>query len=116
MADARLGANRNVNTEVDHSIVAINSVTATTIAVSRLKRMTFSACLEPGIFDVNVFIRYYPAATDNIKQGRDVLTRYTAGNDNLFRPLHEMLPDNVYSGEISAICDAGTVNLLIAES
>ena len=116
MTDPMIGRNINTNVEVDHAIVAINSVTATTIAAARSNRITFSACLEPGATDIEVFIRYYPAATDNIKQGKDVLTRITLGNDHLFRPYHEMLPDNIYKGEISAITAAGTVNLLIAES
>lgn len=116
MADARLGANRNVNSEVDHSIVTVNSTTATTLVAARDKRISFSACLAPGTTNVDVYIRYYAAATDNTKQGKDVLTRYLAGNDSLYKPYHEMLTDNIYNGEISAICESGTVNLLIAEA
>ena len=109
MADAEIGNNRNFNTEVDHSIVAVNSTTAVTLAVAREGRMTFSACLEPGVTNVDVYIRYYPAATNNTKQGKDVLTRYTSGNDSLFKAYHEMLPDNIYTGEISAICFPVTI-------
>ena len=116
MAHSKLGRNINIAAEVDHAIIPIDSVTATTIVLPKNDRITFSACIEPGIFDVDVYIRYYPAAQDNIKQGRDVLTRKTLGNTNLFRPLHEMLADNIYDGEISAIALSGTVNLLITES
>ena len=112
----RIGRNSNRTDEVDHYIVPINSVTATTIAIIREKRITFTALLEPGDFDVDVLIRYYPAAKDNIKQGRDSLTRRTLGNNSLFRPLHEMPSDNIYDGEISAICLSGSANLHITES
>lgn len=115
MAKTHIGRNINVSTIVDHSIVEINSLTPTIIAPSREGRVTFSACLEPGVFDVDVFIRYYPAAQDDIKQGRDTLIRQTTGNDTLFRPLHEMLTDNVYEGEISAMTLSGTAKLLITD-
>lgn len=116
MSDPMRGRNINIANEVPHSVVEVNSLTATTLALPRKKRITFSACLEPGFFDVNVIIRYYPAGTDDIKQGRDVLTRRLSGNDNLFNPIHIMLPDNIYDGEISAITDIGVVNLFITES
>lgn len=116
MVDARRGRNINKTGEVDHYLVGVNSLTATTIAVARDKRITFSACLEPGVTDVDVYIRYYPAGQDVLKLGRDVLTRRLFGNDSLYRPIHVMLADNVYDGEISAITLTGTVNLLITES
>lgn len=116
MADPRVGRNRNVTSEVDHDLVTINSTTATTLVVSRENRISFSACLAPGLTNVDVYIRYYPAADDNIKQGRDTLIRDTMGNTNLFKPMHEMLTDNIYDGEISAISLSGTVDILVTES
>lgn len=116
MVDARVGRNPNISSGVDHSIVTVNSVTATTLVTERPLRITFSACLAPGLTNVDVYIRYYPAATDNIKQGRDTLIRDTMGNTNLFKPLHEMLTDNIYDGEISAISLSGTVDILVTES
>jgi hypothetical protein len=107
------GSNANSNTAASVSTVEINSVTATTIAVANNKRISFRACLSPNLVDLNIIIRYYPAAQDNLKQG-DVLTRATAGNNNLFRPVHEM-DANLYYGEISAISVNGTHNLYITE-
>ena len=111
-----IGRNVNEHDEATVTRVTINSLTATTLASANDKRMYLSFCLAFGTLDVDAAIRAYPAAQDNIKQGRDVLTRNTLGNTNLFKPLHEMLADNIYDGEISAIALSGTVNLLITES
>ena len=106
---------RNINARLVASVrtVSINSVTATTIAVP-FERISFRSCLAPDLVDVDIIIRYYPAAQDNIKQG-DVLTRYTSGNNNLFKPEHKMDVDNMYYGEISAISVNGTHDLFITE-
>lgn len=108
------GRNINSNTVASVRTVQINSVTATVIAVANNERISFSTCIEPEAIDKNIAIRYYPAAQDNIFQG-DVLTRYTAGNDSLFRPNHSMDADNMYYGEISAISSNGTHDLYITE-
>jgi hypothetical protein len=110
----KAGRNINSNTSADVSTVTINSVTATTISLPNDDRISFRACLSPDLVDLNVIIRYYPAAQDNLKQG-DVLTRATAGNNNLFRPVHKMDKDNVYYGEISAISVNGTHDIYITE-
>jgi hypothetical protein len=108
------GRNINSNTAASVTTVEINSVTATTISAANNDRISFRACLAPGTIDEDVVIRYYPAATDNIFQG-DVLTRHTAGNANLFRPVHFMDVDNVYYGEVSAMTLNGTHELFITE-
>ena len=108
------GRNINFNDVASVTTVTINSVTPTVIAVVNDKRICFSAFLEPGTVDVNAVIRYYPAAQDSTFQGY-VLTRYTSGNNNLFRPDHKMDIDNPYYGEISAMSQNGTHNLYIIE-
>lgn len=116
MVDAKKGRNINKNTEVDHKIVEVNAITATELFPARDSRMTFTVTLQPGNFDADVYIRYYDAGTDNIKQGVDVLSRRLSGNDSLFKGHHSMQTDNVYTGAISAISESGTFNILVSES
>jgi len=96
------GKNTNKSDEHTTTTYTINGVTATTIAAANADRWYFSAVLKAGVTDEDVVIRYYPAATDNLAQGDDVLTRRLLGNDNLFNPRHVMKED-IYTGEISAI-------------
>jgi hypothetical protein len=110
----KTGRNINSNTVASVRTVEINSVTATTIALANDERIAFRVCLAPDAIDEDVVIRYYPAATDNIFHG-DVLTRHTAGNANLFRPVHYMDKDNMYYGEISAMTLSGTHELFVTE-
>ena len=109
------GRNINSNAVASTNTFTLNSVTATTISGVNLERMSFSATIKPGITNVDVFIRYYPALTDDVKQGADVLTRRVLGNDNLFRPNMKMDTDNIYTGEISAITDIGTTDVTVTE-
>lgn len=112
----KIGRNRNTFDEAATSIVPINSLTATIISSANADRLHFQVILEPGIIDVDIFIRYYPAATDDLKQGTDVLTRRTMGNDTLFNPGHKMDPDSPYLGEISAILLSGVPhNIIVTE-
>jgi len=108
-----IGGNVNCNDVARVETYEINSVTATAIAVSNLRRIVFSACLDSDTTSVDVFIRLYPAAADNLKRG-EVLTRDTFGNSSLFRPSWTM-PLNFYSGEISAISQSGLVTIHVTE-
>jgi hypothetical protein len=110
----KTGRNINSNDVASVTSIPINSVTPTTIAVANGDRISFSVCLEPGNVDVDVAIRYYPAAQDSNFMG-DVLTRFTQGNNNLFNPVHRMDVDNPYYGEVSAISENGTHNIYITE-
>lgn len=104
-----------------HTIVTLNSTTATLLAPDRTdskglsNRVAFGVVIIPSLGDVDAFIRYYAAAVDNIKQGRDVLTRHTAGNANLFHPLHRMEQDLMYHGEISGITANGSFDVAVTE-
>ena len=109
-----IGRNVNSNDVATVTTYEINSVTATVISVSKLRRIVFSACLDSDITSVDVYIRLYPAAADNLKRG-EVLTRDTFGNSSLFRPSWAMTPDNIYTGEISAISLSGSVFIHVTE-
>lgn len=111
----KLGRTRNVSDTVVTNTYTINSTTATKIADVNDRRVYFSATLAPGNDDIDVIIRYYPAAQDNTKHGTDVLTRYRASNDNRFHLRHVMTPDTIYTGEISAICQSGSVDIFVTE-
>ena len=104
----------NTNDVAIVTSVQINSVTATTISVSNSDRISFTASLDENSVDVDVAIRYYPAAQDNDFMG-DVLKRFTQGNNNLYKSNHKMCTDNIYTGEISAISNNGTHNIYITE-
>ena len=109
-----IGNNRNTNDTATVTAYTVNSTTATMISAANLRRINFSACLDPGTTTVDVYIRYYPASTDNIKRG-DVITRDTFSNSSLFRPVHSMCSTNKYTGEISAISMSGSVVIHVTE-
>jgi len=108
------GRNINTNDEVVTTTVTINSVTATTLAADNPNRLWIRISLDSGTTDIEAFIREYPATDDNIKHG-EILVRSTSGNNSLFKPLYETDPDNVYTGEISALAVLGSFDLHIME-
>ena len=109
-----IGRNQNTNDVATVTTYEINSVTATVISVVSPLRIAFGACLDSDTTSVDVFIRLYTAAADNLKRG-EVLTRDTFGNSSLFRPSWTMMPDNIYTGEISAISQSGLVTIHVTE-
>lgn len=108
------GRNKNTNDVASVAEVTINSVTATTIAIENPDRLFFEADIESGNVDVIVYLRLYAASVDNTKKGI-VLTRKVSSNDGFFRVNWSMPPDNIYTGEISAISETGTFNLYVTE-
>ena len=103
------------NDEATTTTVSLNAATSTLIVAANPDRIFLSITLAPGITDIDAYIRYYPAATDNLKQGVDILTRRLLGADNLFRSSHIMDKDAIYRGEVSAIMDSGSVDVTITE-
>lgn len=97
------------------TIVTLNAATATTIVSANTDRVYLSITFAPGITNIDAFIRYYPASTDNLKQGADILTRRLLGADSLFRSSHVMETNAIYTGEVSAIMDTGSVDVTITE-
>ena len=94
--------------------VPVGSVAAVTLAAANPERIAFSASLTGIETSATVHIRYYPAATDDIAQGMDVLTRYHVGNNNHLKNNHTM-PQGIYTGEISAIAESGAINIVVTE-
>ena len=109
-----IGRNVNLCDTATVTSYTLNSTTATTIAVANGKRIYFSVCLDYGATDEDVAVRLYPAAVDNAVKG-EILTRRTASNDALFRPGWVMTPDNIYTGEISAITASGVMVVHVTE-
>ena len=111
---------RNINTNDDPTVtrVTVNSSTATLLAAANPERLHVSFCLafDPVNADVDVAIRAYPAATDDLLDG-EMLTRHTAGNANLFRPSWSTPTDNPSTGEFSGISapGSGDVDIIITE-
>ena len=116
MVSKTTGRTQNTHDTAETTLITVNDTTAITIAGVNAARVAFSATLVPSAGDVDIYIRYYPAAQDNIKQGDDVITRHTMGNLNLFHPHHEMLTDTIYTGEISAISELGTFDITVKDS
>ena len=103
----RTNRNKNTNDTAVITTVALNTSTAVTLVASNAAII---------FLDVNnnnsshgFWVRLYPAATDNIKQGIFIT------NKNADRPFWEMSPDNMYTGEISAIADTDTPTAYITE-
>jgi hypothetical protein len=112
----RLNVNaRNPSDTATTSTVGLNSATATTIAAANPDRKGLSITLEQGTSNVNAIIRYYPASTDNIKHGVDVLTRFGMGADSWFRSNHTMESNTPYTGEVSGIMSSGSTNVFVTE-
>lgn len=108
------GRNINSNDVATVTSYTLDSVTATTISVANSSRIYFSVCLDSGVTDEDVAIRLYPAAADNIAKG-EFLTRRNSSNDSNFRPSWSMPSDNIYTGEISAITNSGTMTVHVTE-
>lgn len=112
---ARLtGRNQNTNDQAVQTRITINSATAVKLVDPNPDRIYFSVCLAPALNDVDAYIRLYPTADNNDKVG-EVLTRTISGNNSLFRSSWQMPVDTIYTGEISAISDAGSFDVIVTE-
>ena len=109
------GRNINTNDVATVTSVTVGTAVAATLATPNPERIHISFCLafDPNNADVDVAVRAYPAAVDNL----EMLTRHTAGNANLFRPQWETPTDNPYTGEFSAISapGSGDVDIIVTE-
>lgn len=110
----RIGRTSNTSPDSTVTTYTINSVTATTIAVAYPTRTELRVSLDGGISDIDVYIREYPAATDNIAHGH-LLTRRNNANNTVFALNYCNHPDNPYTGEYSAITTVGTVDIHVTE-
>lgn len=91
----RKGRTENNNDAAAVGTTTLNNSTAVTISAANVDRIFFHVDNDSGSHAF--WLRLYPAATDNIKQGIFVASR--TGAPTFWR----MPVDNIYTGEISAI-------------
>lgn len=102
------GRNRNTNDGAAVSEpISVGSVASTVLAGANPERMYFHAGVIGQI--APVFIKLQEAGTDNDKKG------IFLGGINRSESSWEMPPDNIYTGEISAIADSGDVDVCVTE-
>ena len=99
----KIGRTRNINDTPNLSVaIALNSTTSTTIQAANEKR-TFFCLSNDG--NNKIYLKLQPASTDNDKKGIPIPKN----------GYWEMPMDSIYPGEISAISDTGTPNVLTTE-
>ena len=102
------GSNRNTNdTATIISGVTLNATTSTVIAVANPDRMYFY--VDNNFSDKACFIKLQAASIDNDKKG--IFLNEKEKGDTRW----EMSPDNIYTGEISAIADSGSPTVFVTE-
>lgn len=108
------GRNRNANDEATVTTVEVNDTTASKLVDANPDRIHLTINLDGGSAEEEVFVRFYPAADDDLKRGM-VIKRKILGATSINDPRIVMEGDNVYTGEISAISESGTFDLHITE-
>lgn len=108
MADAMIGRNVNTNgTATVNAGVALNATTSTTILAANPNRIAIQ--INNNSSTQAAWIKLQTAATDNVKKG---IFLHKKGDPH---GEWNMVPDNVYTGEISAIADSGTPTVYVTE-
>lgn len=109
------GRSVNFNDTAVVTTVSINSVTATKLVDANPERMFLNIALSNvDVNNISVFIRLFAALTNNNKEGMPIGV-FRMGNNNIYKIDWTMPPDNVYTGEVSAITTLGTTTLNITE-
>ena len=103
------------NDTASTATVNVGALSAVTIFAANPDRIGFSVSLTGGTSTTDCHIRYYPAATDDIPQGAAMLSRTSSANKSLFNQDFQMTPDAIYTGEISAITEAGVIAIVATE-
>ena len=102
------GRTRNTNDEADvPSAIATNSSTSVVIAAANPDRLFFRVCMDRGTNNRDVWVRLYPSSQDNLKRGICIGRRLDE-DGSYDRMDWEMPVDNIYTGEISAICESSS--------
>jgi len=102
-----IGRNRNTTDTATSSPVALNSSTAVKLADANPNRIFFNVTINGGSSDERIFIKLQAASIDNVKTGIWI-GRSLDEDGSYFKVDWEMSPDNIYTGEISAIMDSGS--------
>lgn len=97
------------------NVVSVNlsATVAVQLAGSNPLRQSFRVDLSPGVTDEEVFIRLYPTAQDNIKQGIVISRVNGFPNNPSFFELNASVSG--YTGEISAITNSGAATVFVTE-
>ena len=113
-----IGTNLNKSDSCITTVIELDNGTAVKIGdampLNGSKRIGFKVFLDPGTFDIDVAIREYPAATDNLFRG-NIITRRTMGNSNVFKGDFIMPEFAIYVGEVSAIAQGGSTSIHVME-
>lgn len=109
-----IGRNSNTTDTATVTSVSVGSSTAVTLVAANADRIAFKVTIDGQTNDRTVFIRYYAASDDNTKHG-NVLTKKLDEDGSFFKIMDEMSPDNMYTGEISAISLSGSITVYITE-
>lgn len=110
-----IGRNRNTCEEVEQiEDYSLNATTATKIADANPDRIFFNVNINGSAGDVSIFIKLQAASVDNDKCGIWI-GRLLDEDGSYFNVEWEMPPDNIYTGEISAIMSSGTHTVHVTE-
>lgn len=103
MSPKHIGRNININDDPTIALVSLNSSTSTIVAAGNPDRMKFAVS---NLSNKDIFLKEQAASVDDDKKG------------HLIRSMGywEMIPDNVYTGEFSAIAKSGTAQISYTES
>ncbi len=113
-----IGRNTNVTDAADvKDPIVVNNTTSIVLAAANPERIFFHVSLGTALDNAGVFIKLQPASTDNDAKGITVGI-VTMGAINVWDLEWEMPPDNIYTGEISAIgalTNTSDVNIFVTE-
>ena len=99
----RIDRNSNTNDESTLSgAIALNTSTSTTVVSANTDRINVTISNPSQNL---VWIKFQASGVDNDKKGITLFGR----------SVFEMTPDNLYTGEISAIADTGTPDIYVTE-
>ena len=102
------GRNRNTNDVATVSAgITLNSVTSTVISAANPNRLALE--VNNNFSTQAAWVKLQAATTDNDKKGI-FLNKKNSGESS-----YSMIPDNVYTGEVSAIADSGTPTVYVTE-
>ena len=100
------GRNSNTNDVATITTIVLNDSTSTTVAPPNVNR-TFIHITNADAVKA-AWVKLQPASVDNDKKGVFLAARGSG-------PGLTMTPDNIYTGEISAIADQGSDTVYITE-
>lgn len=99
----KIGRNINTNdTATLSSAISLNATTSTIVISANARRIGLTISNESS---KQIWLKFQTAATDDDKKGIVLFAR----------SIYEMIPDNIYTGEISAIAESGTPEIFITE-